>query len=215
MNFASKLALAAVLSLGTTALTVAPAAAQKKNDKNAPDPNALKVSDAFRTPAAAAEAAVKAKDWATAETQITAAEAVAQSPDEKYFAASLRFQLELNKGNENGQIGPLQVLIASPRTPPANVGPYTARLNFLMGKNAAASKKYPDVITYMTKARELGEKNVDISLMMANAYAAMGKNVEAAQLDRVRQGIGPEGAGSLVPVRHPEGERIGQPRGDL
>ncbi|MEP9360854.1 hypothetical protein [Sphingomonas sp. KR3-1] len=182
MNFASKLALAAVLSLGTTALTVAPAAAQKKKDDKAAaqDPNQLKVSDEFRKPAAAAEAAVKAKDWATAEPQIVAAEAAAKNDDEKFFAASLRFQLELNKGNEAGQIGPLQVLAASPRTKPEAVGPYNARLNFLMGKNANAAKKYPEVITYMTKARELGEKNVDISLMMANAYAATGKNVEAA-----------------------------------
>jgi hypothetical protein len=179
MNFASKLALAAVLSLGTTALTVAPAAAQKKDDKKA-DPNALKVSDEFRKAAAAAEIAVKAKDWATAEPQIVAAEAVAKNDDEKYYSAWLRLQLELGRGNEAGQAIPLQVLAASPRTPPENVGPYTARLNFLQGKAANSQKKYPDVITYMTKARQLGEKNIDISLMMANAYAAMGKNVEAA-----------------------------------
>ncbi len=32
----------------------------------------------------------------------------------------------------------------------------------------------------MTKARQFGEKNVDIALMLANSYAATGKNVEAA-----------------------------------
>jgi hypothetical protein len=179
MNFASKLALAAVLSLGTTALTVAPAAAQKKDDKKA-DPNQLKVSDEFRKPAAAAEAAVKAKDWATAEPSITAAEAAAKNDDEKYYAAWLRLQLELGRGNESAQIPALQILSVSPRTAPEAKGPYTARLNFLIGKSSAASKKHADVITYMTKARELGEKNVDIPLMMANSYAAMGKNVEAA-----------------------------------
>jgi len=178
MNFASKLALAAMLSLGTTALTATPAAAQKKNDKA--DPNALKVSDEFRKPAALAETAVKAKDWATAEPQITAAEAAAKNDDEKYYAAWLRLQLELGRGNEAGQIAPLQVLVVSPRTAPAAVGPYNARLNFLLGKAAAAQKKHADVINYMTKARELGEKNVDIPLMLANSYAATGKNAEAA-----------------------------------
>lgn len=178
MNFASKLALAAMLSLGTTALTATPAAAQKKNDKA--DPNALKVSDEFRKPAALAETAVKAKDWATAEPQITAAEAAAKNDDEKYYAAWLRLQLELGRGNEAGQIAPLQVLVVSPRTAPAAVGPYNARLNFLLGKAAAAQKKHADVVNYMTKARELGEKNVDIPLMLANSYAATGKNAEAA-----------------------------------
>lgn len=179
MNFASKLALAAVLSLGTTALTVAPAAAQKKDDKKA-DPNQLKVSDEFRKPAAAAEAAVNAKDWATAEPQIAAAEAAAKNDDEKYYSAWLRLQLELARGNEAGQAIPLQVLVNNPRTPPENVGRYNARLAFLQGKAAAAAKKPADVITYMTKARELGEKNIDVSLMMANAYGSMGKNAEAA-----------------------------------
>lgn len=181
MNFASKLALAAVLSLGATALTVAPAAAQKKkDDKNAPAANQLQVSDEFRKPAAAAEAAVKAKDWATAEPQITAAEAAAKNDDEKFFAASMRLQLELGRGNEAGQIAPLQVLVASPRSAPDAVGPYNARLNFLLGKAAASQKKHADVINYMTKARQLGEKNVDIPLMLANSYAATGKNAEAA-----------------------------------
>lgn len=179
MNFASKLALAAVLSLGTTALTVAPAAAQKKDDKKA-DPNALKVSDEFRKPAAAAEAAVKAKDWATAEPQIAAAEAAAKNDDEKYYSSWLRLQLELSRGNEAAQIPALQTLSVSPRTAPEAKVAYTARLNFLMGKAAASQKKHADVITYMTKAREGGEKNVDIPLMMANAYAATGRNAEAA-----------------------------------
>lgn len=179
MNFASKLALAAVLSLGTTALTVAPAAAQKKDDKKA-DPNALKVSDEFRKPAAAAETAVKAKDWATAEPSITAAEAAAKNDDEKYYSAWLRLQLELGRGNENAQIPALQILSVSPRTAPDAKNAYAARLNFLLGKAAASQKKHADVLTYMAKARELGEKNLDIPLMMANAYAATGKNVEAA-----------------------------------
>ncbi|MFS2109943.1 tetratricopeptide repeat protein [Sphingomonas sp. Sphisp140] len=179
MNFASKLALAAVLSLGTTALTVAPAAAQKKDDKKA-DPNALKVSDEFRKPAAVAEAAVKAKDWATAEPSIVTAEAAAKNDDEKYYAAWLRLQLELSRGNENAQIPALQILSVNPRTAPDAKNAYNARLNFLLGKAAASQKKHAEVITYMAKARELGEKNLDIPLMMANAYAATGKNVEAA-----------------------------------
>ena len=111
---------------------------------------------------------------------ITAAEAAAKNDDEKYYAAWLRLQLELGRGNQAGQIDPLQVLVVSPRTAPAAVGPYNARLNFLLGKAAAAQKKHADVVNYMTKARELGEKNVDIPLMLANSYAATGKNAEAA-----------------------------------
>jgi tetratricopeptide (TPR) repeat protein len=172
----SKLALAITLSLGATALSTVPAQAQK-NKKDADVQ--LNVGEAFRKPAAAAETAVKAKDWATAETQIAAAEAQVKNEDEKYYAASLRFQLEYGRGNEAGQIAPLQVLVVNPKTPPESVKPYTGHLNFLLGKAAVAKKDNAATIQYLTKARENGATQIDIPLWLANAYSATGKNAEA------------------------------------
>jgi hypothetical protein len=178
MNFASKLALAATLSLGTTMLTVAPATAQEKGPQ-------IKVSPEFRKAATPAEAAVNAQNWTAAEPLIAQTETIAKNDDERYYSAWLRMRMELGRGNEMGQAAPLQSLIANPKTPKDVIPAYQARLAFLQGKAAMSAKKYPDVITYMTKARELGEKNLDISLMMANAYAAMGKNAEAAAETRI------------------------------
>ena len=74
MTFVSKLALAAVLSLGAVSVGAAPAAAQKKDDKGAQaGAPQLKVSPEFRKVAAAAETSVKAKDWAAAEPNIMVA----------------------------------------------------------------------------------------------------------------------------------------------
>ena len=77
MKTVSTLALAAALSLG---LAATPAMAQKKKD---PEPAAptLKVSKAFREPAAAAENAIRANDWATADTQLALDEADAVNED--------------------------------------------------------------------------------------------------------------------------------------
>ncbi len=46
----------------------------------------------------------------------------------------MRLRLELGRGNEAAQVAPLQALVASPRTAPDAVGPYNARLNFLLGR---------------------------------------------------------------------------------
>jgi hypothetical protein len=68
MKFVSKLALAAALTLGASAVGSAPALAQKADKAAEPQ---LKVSDAFRKAAVAAETALKAKDLATADTQLS------------------------------------------------------------------------------------------------------------------------------------------------
>ncbi len=181
MSLVSKLALAAALALGSTALGVSPAAAQKKDDKG----GNLQVSDEFRKAAGPAETAVKAKDWATAAPLITAAEAAAKNDDEKYFAAWMRLQQALGQNDQAGQLRALQVLVSNPKTPANAVQPYNAHLNLLLGLQAASAKKNAEAIQYLTKARELGSTYPDIPVMLANAYGASGKNAEAvAEVDK-------------------------------
>jgi tetratricopeptide (TPR) repeat protein len=181
MKFVSKLALAAALTLGASALGAAPAAAQKK-DQQGPD---LKLSEAFRKVAAPADAAVRAKDWATAEPAIVASEAAAKNEDEKFFAAQMRLQLELARNNEPGMIAAMSVLVNNPKTPAQNVTVFNTQLNLLNGYAAAKAKKYPEAIQYLTKARELGSTEPDIAVTLANAYSATGKDAEAvAEVDR-------------------------------
>jgi predicted Zn-dependent protease len=177
MRFVSKLALAAVLTLGTTALGAAPATAQKA-DKKA-DKNALNISEEFRKPAALAQTAVDAKDWAAAEPNIAAAEAVAKNDDERYFAAWLRFRMDATRNNEAGQLKALTVLVANPKTPPTDMPIYQGQYNFLLGQQAATQKKYAEAIPLLLKAREVGSKQPDIEILLANAYAATGKPAES------------------------------------
>ncbi|MES2987382.1 MAG: hypothetical protein V4808_05720 [Pseudomonadota bacterium] len=191
MTFVSKLAMAAVLTLGTTALGASPAMAQKekKDDKAAAQAAPqLKVSNEFRKPAAAAETAVKAKDWATADTNLLAAEAVAKNDDEKYYAAFLRLQMELGRNNEDGQLKAMNVLMSNPRTPADAAKIYGAAFNYTLGSRAAAAKKYDEVIQYMLKAREYGSQETDVPILLANAYAATNKPAETvAEVDRAIQ----------------------------
>jgi tetratricopeptide (TPR) repeat protein len=172
MSFVSKLALAAALTLGTSALSAAPAFAQNAGPE-------LKVSDEFRKPAGAADTALKAKDLATADAQITAAEAVAKNDDEKYYAAWLRLQLELERKNEAGQMRALGVLASNPKTPADRVNVYNGLYNYMLGSQLIAQKKPADAVAALVKARELGANQPDLPVLLANAYSASGKNAEA------------------------------------
>lgn len=179
MKFVSKFAMAAVLTLGTAALGASPAAAQKdKKDQNAQGPN-LKVSPEFRKAADIAEKAVEAKTWDAADTSLAATEALAKNDDEKYYAGFLRLKLELGRNNEDGQLKALNTLIINPKTPPERVRVYSAVFNYQLGSRASKAKKYDEAISYMLKARENGSTEVDVPIVLANAYASQGKNAEA------------------------------------
>ncbi|WP_448664587.1 hypothetical protein ACG3SL_07905 [Sphingomonas sp. CJ20] len=182
MTFVSKLAMAAVLTMGTTALGTAPAIAQKAA-KNAGEPQ-LKVSEEFRKAAAAAETALKANDLTTADTQLTAAETVAKTDDERYYAASMRLQIELARKSTAGQLKALQALWTNPKTPADRVPLYGSVYNFMAGSAAADQKKHAEAIQFLLKARELGSKEGDLPVLLANSYAATGRQAEAiAEVD--------------------------------
>jgi tetratricopeptide (TPR) repeat protein len=182
MTFVSKLALAAALTLGASGVGVAPALAQKADKAAGPE---LKVSNEFRTPAAAADAALKAKDLATADTQITAAEAVAKNDDEKYYSTYLRLLLELERKNQAGQMKALGLLASNPKTPADRVNVYGGLYNYMLGSELITQKKPAEAIPALLKARQLGSTEADLPVLLANAYAATGKNAESiAEVNR-------------------------------
>jgi hypothetical protein len=188
MKKVSRFALAAMLSLGAASFVATPALAQKKDKKAKEDPSKpspLQVGPEYRKAAAAAEAAIKAQDWAGAETQVAAAEALTKNEDEKFFAASLRLQLEAHKQSSEGMTKALDILLPHPRLPAANLPYY----NFLRGNGAFLLKRYDEGLPYLLKARELGSKEKDLPLLLVQTYAntnrmpqaidEMGKAIEA------------------------------------
>ena len=173
MKMVSKFALAAALSVGAVAMTAAPAAAQRSKKEEADPQKALlaQISPEFRKPAAAAEAALKAKDWATAETQVAASEAIAKNDAERYFAATMRLSIEANKKSDDGLLKVIAVLLANPNTPAASM----QSLNYNYGEILFRLKRRPEAVPYLLKARELGGTQSDIPLMLAQTYIDGGK----------------------------------------
>lgn len=188
----SKSAAIAALFMGAAALTAAPPAFAKKDE--APKAAPLKLSDAFRKPAAAAQAAITAKNWDAAAAALAQADAVAQSDDEKGVAARLRLSYENSKlqATANGDqaaiargmvalVPALSALIDNPTTPKDEV----AKFSVFRGNLYFDSKKYTEALADFERARSLGVTDQDVSLQIMKSKAELGDAAGAmAELER-------------------------------
>lgn len=169
MKSVSKAALTAAFLLSAPAFIAAsPAVAQKKKEEQ----SGPKVSEAFRKPAGEVQKLVEAKDWAGVKARIDALDAVAQSEDEKYYAASFRLAAAAGTNDNPSTIRALDALIANPKTPPADAG----RFNFFRGDFAYQAKQFAPAAAYFTKARDLGYQPQGTNLNLRIAQALMDAN---------------------------------------
>ena len=196
MKMISKVALAAALvtGIGSTAF-VAPAYAKK--DKPAPASDVPNLSQAFRTPALAAQTAIEAKDFATAETQLAAAEAVAKNDDERYAAATLRFKLIAKQPQTAATTaalgGPIDALLANPKTPKTDL----ARYHYIRGDIYYNLQQYPQALQHYTQARDGGLQDDELSYQLVRTnmesgnVAAGAKALEALVASQIAAGKKP------------------------
>jgi tetratricopeptide (TPR) repeat protein len=181
MKTVSKLALAAIFATGASGLALsAPAFAKdKKAEAKAPG---LKLSPDVLKAGQAAQTAIAAKDFATAEPAVVQVEAAAKTDDDKYIAAAMRYDLEQQKlavsqaANPNAPINetvlakPLEALIASPSTPAADRGRYAYR----RGALAFNGKQYPQALQYFAQAKQLDYNDPNLSLQIVKAKMESG-----------------------------------------
>lgn len=175
MKTLSTLALAAALTTGAIGVApIAPAAAQKKKEEVK---SGLKPTPALLKIAAPAQTALAADNIAVAEPAIVQIEAAATTPDDKYIAAALRYELEQRRiliaqranpnapVNETALAAPLDALLANPVTPAADKGKFAYR----RGALAYNGKQYPIAVQYFTQARQFGYAEPNLGLQLAQA----------------------------------------------
>lgn len=191
MKSVSKVALSAAIVLGMPALVAAfPAMAQDKKEEAAQ----LKMSAAYRKAAVEAQEAAKGADLALEEAKIAALEAIAANPDEKFFAAKLRYDLETKKKSNAGRGAALDTLIASGKI----TGPDLGNLHFVRGQLLAQDKKYAEALPHYAKAKELGASQPDLPLQRAVAqFQTKDPNGGVASLDEAIKAR--EAAGQKAP----------------
>ncbi|GGB31416.1 hypothetical protein GCM10011380_20980 [Sphingomonas metalli] len=180
MTSLTKIALAIALSTGVSGLALtAPAVAAKKKDEAPAGP---KLSPDFLKVAQTAQTALNAKDLATAAPALDQMDGLAKTDDDRYFAASLRYNLEQLKiqnaraANPNAPVDetalakPLDALIASPVTKQDA----KAKFAYQRGILAYNGKQFPVAIQYFTQAKQLGETDPNLSLQLAQAKVSSG-----------------------------------------
>jgi len=178
MKLISKVALAAALvaGMGSTAF-VAPAYA-KKDKPAAQAGDSFNLSKEFRVPAVAAQTAIDAKDFATAETQLAAADGLAKNDDERYIAATLRFKLLAKQpqtaASSAAMAGPIDALLANPRTPKTDL----ARYHYIRGDIFYNLQQYPQALQHYTQARDGGLVDDELTFQIVRANMESG-NVAA------------------------------------
>jgi hypothetical protein len=175
MKSVSKAALAAAFLMSAPAFIAAsPAVAQKKKE----EAGGLKISEEFRKPAAEVQKLVEAKDWAGVKARVDALDALAKNDDEKYYAATFRLQASAATSDNPNIIRALDILIANPKTPPADLGRY----HFFRGDFAYQEKKFADAAGHFAKARDLGfqPQGTNLNLRVAQAQLDGGQVVEGA-----------------------------------
>ncbi len=184
MTFVSKAALAALVGLGATLAIAPPAEAQRRRPAAAPAAPQVQVSEAFRTAALAADAAIKAKDIPTAEQQVAAAQsvAVAGNVDEAFFLANLKVSLAEAKNDRTALATALDELLASPKLDASKRG----ELLYTRGRLALEAKQNDLAFQKFEAARQAGYTDPDIDLRMAQVEFQRGNvNVGIAAMDRV------------------------------
>lgn len=173
MTFVSKAALAALLGMGATLAVAAPADAQRKKKDEAPAAPQIQVSEAFRTAALAADAAIKAKNFAVADQQIAAMQAAMTpgNPDEGYFLAQLKVSNAQAKNDRPGLAAAIDELLASPKLKPEERG----GLYYNRGVLALDTKQTDVAVQNFERARQAGYNEPDLELRLASIAIQKGQ----------------------------------------
>ena len=186
MKLVSSLALAAALVVGGGA--AAPAAAQDQNVKAVNGPaNAnqrkVDIGKEARKPLQDLFDAVRAKNNENFAALLAAAEAVAKSPDEKYFVAKLRLEHAINLGDRAAQAAAAKDVIASGAAQPAEaqeLQTFLTRMAINSGDAGQAESYYAGLIA-------ANPNYLDSIVNLARAKMDLKKDGEA--LDLLRRAI--------------------------
>jgi len=160
INPVSRLALTAMLALGVAT----PVVAQKKGAPAAAAGPQLNFSKEFRVAAQPVQKALQDKDYTAAAAALPAAEAVATTPDDKFFIGNFRYTLGANTKNEAMQNTGVQMMLDSGKASPEQL----PGLNLHLGRVAYFAKDYPKAMTYLNEAIRTGSKAPETLILAAD-----------------------------------------------
>jgi hypothetical protein len=151
------------------AMMAAPAMA-KKPQASGP---VIEMSDSFRAATQAADAAIKAGNVATAQSQISGL--MPTSDFENYVAAGLRFELAVLKVDRQAQRVALNDMFKTNSVPKTDM----PRLRYIAGYLSFIVGNYDDAVAQLDYAKTLGYDPVDASMLRADIALRRNKAKDA------------------------------------
>lgn len=176
MKMVSTITLGLALALsGVTAVAVQPAMAAKKEK-----PAKLELSPAVRTAVAEAQKAIGSdpkapKDLATATAKAAEARAAATTPDDKFYAGSVSYDVARGSNDVKAQGEALDLMLGSGKVPAANLGNFWQ----VRGRLAYEQKDYAKAEQAFTQALQAGESSSDTFALLVETKDKLGKPAEA------------------------------------
>lgn len=168
MKLISQIALGTALVMGAAATTTfaeAPAAAQ---EAEAYQPE---ISRSVREPLAAAQAAMQEQNYEEALAQLQAAEAAAETADDRYVANQIKLNLAIQQSNDalidEALVGMLDS--GSAAITPSQEAQFLSRL----GNNAIQEEDYPAAIGYFERLLQAQPTNAAAQYNMGVLYSRM------------------------------------------
>jgi hypothetical protein len=181
-RFGSAITLALALAGGAVAVaaTASPAAAQNRSNRNAPKPENSEAFIAAYQPVAAIVTA-ETGDFASAKPQIPGLVAAVQTPDDRHVAGNIILQLGNKLKDAQLQRQGLELMVASGKTDPAQLGQF----QYFIGSLAYDARDWAAARTALQAAAAAGysgEGNPEA--MIAETY--FGENQAAQGLDYLK-----------------------------
>lgn len=188
MKLVSTFALGIALTMGSVGFS---AAVAKEKPAAAPS---VQLSKEYRAAAGPVQEAIKAGNLADALTKLSAADAVAKSPDELFVSAQFRYQIATTQKDTAAQSKAVDAMVASGGAPAA----MAPQLALASGQAAYQAGNYPRAVQMLTEAQRLGNKSPDVYLLLAETNFK--QNQVPAGLTNVQQAItAQEAAGQKAP----------------
>ena len=193
MRFASTITLGAALALaGGMVAGVQPASAAKKEEAKAPS---YKLSKPVRDAVAAAQAAQKANDLATADAKLAEATAAATTDDDKYVIGSVKYDVARAQNNLVKQGEAIDQMLASGRVDQATLPTFY----FASGQIAYNNKDMAKADQRLTQAIAAGITDPNAFALLVEAKNQEGKPAEAVAA--LEQAIAKQKAAGTTPPK--------------
>jgi tetratricopeptide (TPR) repeat protein len=168
-------AVRSVLCLSLLCAAPGVALAQKEKAPAAPAP---KISKEARPALAAAQEALKKKDYATAAAKLTEAEALAKSNDDRFTIGSIRLDLGKAQNDTAMQAAGIEAVLDSGFLPAANVPMFSTAA----GQLAYNNKDMAKADKYLTQAIASGSTDPGVYALLMEAKIGEKKPAEAIEV---------------------------------